>query len=272
MPITLTVSGGVSPYRATLGRTGFLPKDTVINNITTSPYIVQVRVPGTYTLKTLSDASTPTADNATISGDPVILTLYAKPSAVLTGSQGLCNDGISTAPLNLNLSGTAPWTFKIRRGNTSANDTTYTGIMADPFTINARIIGASPTPYRMVSISDSHCTGDTAGSGTARVFYLPSPTAVLSGTDTICPGETGTLQVDLTGTSPWSITYLRNGSNPTIVSNITTIQYVLSVTGGGTYTLSRVEDSQCTGKVSGTGKDRTIYRTHRHPFRYCHHL
>jgi hypothetical protein len=254
MSITLTVSGGVSPYRATLGRTGFLPKDTVINNITTSPYTVQVKVPGTYTLKTLSDASTPTAENATISGDPVILTLYTKPSAVLTGTQGLCNDGISTAPLNLNLSGTAPWTFKIRRGSSSANDTIYTGILADPFTINARIIGASPTPYRMVSISDSHCTGDTANSGTARVYYLPSPTALISGTDTICPGETGTLQVDLTGTGPWSITYLRNGANPTIVSNITTLSYALSVTGGGTYTLSRVEDSQCTGKVSGTGK------------------
>ncbi len=250
MPITLTIADGKAPFTATLSRSGSTSnKDTVISGINASPYIIQVKIAGTYTLKSLTDVN---LDLAAISGDPVVLSLFAKPSAVLSGSQGICNDGVSTAPLSLNPSGTAPWTFKIRRG--AANDTIYAGITADPYTIHARVIGSSPTTYRLISISDAHCSGDTLGSGTARVFYITSPTAAISGQDTICPTVTGKVTVVFSGTpGPWSITYLRNGTNPTVVTNITSYNYDLVVPGPGNYTLSRVQDAVCTGRVSGTG-------------------
>ena len=249
MPITLTIADGKAPFTATLTRSASISnKDTVISGIDASPYIIQVRIAGTYTLKSLTDSN---EDEAEISGDPVVLTLNPKPSAVLSGNQSICNDGLSTAPLSLNLSGTAPWTFTIRRG--ASNDTTYTAISADPFTIQARVIGTSPTTYRMISISDAHCTGDTIGSGTARVIYITSPVAAISGRDTICTYETGKVNIVFSGTpGPWSITYLRNGINPTVVNNITSYSYELVVPGTGTYKLSRVQDAVCTGRVSGT--------------------
>jgi VCBS repeat-containing protein len=254
MPITLSISGGLAPYSVVLTRSASaLNKDTTITGINASPYIIQVRIPGNYVLKSLTDASLPDPDEGTVTSDPVVLSFFLKPSAVLTGSQGICNDGSSTAPLSLNLSGTAPWTFTIRRG--SSNDTIYSGINADPYTLHARVIGPSPTTYRMIAISDAHCPGDTAGSGTARIFYKPSPSAIISGRDTICPSATGTLKViflNTTGAS-WSFTYLRNGANPTVVNNISSYSYDLTVAGVGVYTLSRVQDASCTGKVSGTG-------------------
>jgi hypothetical protein len=253
MPITLSITGGVAPYTAILTRSASSSnKDTTITGIGVSPYTINVKISGNYVLTSLTDASLPSPDDATVTSDPVVLSLFAKPSGVLTGGQGICNDGTSTAPVSLNLAGTAPWTFKISRG--ANNDTTYTGISTDPYTIHGRVIGSSPTTYRLITIEDAHCNGDTIGSGTARVFYKTSPSAVLSGKDTICPSATGTLKVIFSGTSgPWNITYLRNGSNPTVLNNISNFSYDLVVPGIGVYTLSRVEDASCTGRVSGTG-------------------
>ncbi len=176
-------------------------------------------------------------------------------SAVISGSTSFCTEESISAPLKIDLAGTSPWTFTVIRDN--ANDVTYRDIGADPYTLTVRHEGT----YRIKSISDAHCTGDTIGSGYASITYKPSPTAVISGIDSICPGETASLQITFTGTAPWSITYLRNGADPRVLSDITGPGYTLQVTQTGTYTLSRVEDAVCRGKVSGEG----IVRSHSGP-------
>ncbi len=265
MPITLSITGGVAPYTAVLTRSGSTSnKDTTISAIPSSPYTINVRIPGTYVLTTVTDAG---GDPATASATSVILQFHPKVKAVLTGSAEICNDGISTATLSLNFStGTAPWTFvasRLRANGTPISDTTYTNVNSDPYNFPGRIFPTyNTTLYRIKSLTDVNgCPGDTAGTGTARITYKVSPTAVLSGIDSICPGETASLQVVLAGTGPFSITYLRNGANPTVINNITGLNYTLQVTQTGTYTLSRVQDALCTGKTSGTG----IVRAHIFP-------
>jgi mRNA-degrading endonuclease HigB of HigAB toxin-antitoxin module len=256
MPITLTITGGVAPFTAVLTRSGSsINRDTTITGIAESPHVITVKIAGSYVLKSVTDASTPTPDNATLTPDAVVLTAFSKPSGVLSGGAAICNDGVQKSNVTVNLSGTSPWTYTIRRGSTG-NDTTFTGITSDPHTFSTRIT-SSPMTVRLVAISDAHCTGDTTGSGTLRVLYLPSPAAFIQGQDTICPGGTGNLKVTITGTSgPWSITYLRDGANPTVVSPPIAISpYTLAVQGTGTFTLSKVQQSSgCTGRVSGTGK------------------
>lgn len=77
--------------------------------------------------------------------------------------------------------------------------------------------------------------------------------ATLSGTTTICEGETATLTVTLSGTATWSLTYT-DGSNQTTVGNINTSTYNITVspTTTTTYTLVAVQDKYCTGTVTGT--------------------
>ncbi len=254
MPITLTVTDGTAPFTATLHRTGSAAnKDTVITGIATSPYTINVKLTGSYELISLTDAN---SEAATVSPTPVVLAMYPKPSGVLSGGAAICNDGLQKSSVTVNLSGTSPWTYTIRRGS-AGNDTTFTGITSDPHTFTTRIT-SSPMTVRLIAISDAHCTGDTTGSGTLRISYLASPTASISGQDTICPGETGNLKVTITGTpGPWSITYLKDGANPTDIASIVTSPYTLSVQGTGNYTLSKVKQLSvggCTGKVSGTGK------------------
>ena len=250
MPIVLTVTDGTAPFTATLTRSGSaLNRDTVITGIATSPYTINVKLTGSYVLSKLTDSQ---SEEATVSSTPVVLAIFGKPKGVLSGPSTICNDG-QPALITLNLTGTSPWNFTIRRG--TGNDTTYTNITTDPYKFLTRIT-SSPMTVRLIAISDAHCTGDTVGSGTVRVYYLPSPTASIQGSDTICPGVAGKLKVTITGVpGPWSITYLKDGANPLTVTNIISSPYTLSVQGSGNYTLSKVQaDGGCTGRVSGTGK------------------
>ena len=265
MPITLSITGGASPYTAVLTRSNSISnKDTTISNITTSPRTINVKISGTYVLKSLTDKE---SDDATVSATPVVLQFYPKITATFTGTAEICNDGISTATLRINFSaGTAPWTFVVSRFRPNGiliNDTTYTNVSFDPYTFTGRVIGTyTSTLYRIKSLTDfNNCPGDTTGTGTERISYRASPTAAIAGIDSICPGDTAYLQVTLTGTAPWSITYRRNGANPTVVNNIPNFNYTLQVYQVGTYTLSRVQDALCTGKTSGQG----IVRSHDYP-------
>jgi hypothetical protein len=253
MPITLTITDGTGPFTATLSRTGSVAnRDTVITGIAASPYTINVKLTGSYELKSLTDAN---SEIATVSSTPVVLAMYPKPSGVLSGGLAICQDGSSKSDVTVNLSGTSPWTYTIRRGS-AGNDTTLTGITSDPHTFKTRII-SSPMTVRLVAISDAHCPGDTAGSGTLHLSYQPSPTATISGQDTICPAASGILKVAITGTpGPWNLTYKRDGGTGTEIS-IPASPYNLTVQGAGTYTLSKVQQSGtggCTGRVSGTGR------------------
>lgn len=175
------------------------------------------------------------------------ISVNGRVSAILTGSTGICLDNNTTAPLDIDLSGTPPWRITLIRDN--GNEVNYNNITLDPFTIQVNLEGI----YRIKSISDANCIGDTTGSGYAKVTYNTAPTATISGHDTICKGDTARLQVVLTGTPPWNIFVLLNGANPTEMKNIPSANYILRCTGTGTYTLAGVEDAVCRGKGSGTG-------------------
>jgi len=166
-------------------------------------------------------------------------------SAVLSGSGSFCGS-VLNAPLSLDLSGMSPWTVTLIRNNKT--DLNYDNITTDPFKFTVSQEGT----YRLKSISDAHCTGDTIGSGYVTITAKPKPTAIISGNNTICQGETAELLVVLTGKAPWSITWLKNGQNQTRVENIMTDHYTLPVTADGIYTLSGVEDAFCHGTVSGS--------------------
>ncbi len=175
------------------------------------------------------------------------VTVHGRVSAVLSGDTSVCSENITSVPVTVDFTGTAPWTFTLLKDD--QNGDTHTGVNADPYTFNVKQTGT----YRIKSLADAYCQGDTAGSGYARISAKPAPTAVISGNDTICPGDTATLHVTLAGTPPWSITWRYDGAGQTVIDNILTGNYLLKVTDPGTYTLIKVSDANCTGQVSGTG-------------------
>jgi hypothetical protein len=80
-----------------------------------------------------------------------------------------------------------------------------------------------------------------------------NPTAVISGSSTICTGSTAALNVAMTGIAPYTFVY----SNGTTNAQVTTSQanYTLNVTptATSTYTLVSMTDASCAGAVSGSG-------------------
>lgn len=102
---------------------------------------------------------------------------------------------------------------------------------------------------------------------TITVTIKTAPTATLTGGGTIDtePGSVN-LQVALTGTAPWSITYNINGSNPQTITGITSSPYILTVSPevNSNYTLTSVSDAVCTnGTTVGIASvlvNKTVWR------------
>ena len=73
------------------------------------------------------------------------------------------------------------------------------------------------------------------------------PTATISPPDPICIGQTATLKINLTGTSPWEFTY-SDGTNFLMITGITSNQYLLNVSPKTTtsYWITEVKDKNGT--------------------------
>ncbi len=83
-------------------------------------------------------------------------------------------------------------------------------------------------------------------SGVINVQIIPQPTAVLSGTTSICQGQCATLNVDLTGTAPWEV-YLYDGNDTTVYGNIWTSPWTVQVCPSTTttYLVVSLTDANC---------------------------
>jgi len=157
------------------------------------------------------------AGNTTVTVNPL-------PSATISGSTTICQG--QSATLSVELTGTAPWSITYTDGTTPV---TETDITVSPYTFDVN--PTNTTTYTVSTVSDGN-TCSATGTGSAVVTVNPDCTVItitqpdealeadiVSGTTTICSGETATIEVDFTGgTTPWKVTYDGNdysgSSNP----------------------------------------------------------
>jgi gliding motility-associated-like protein len=229
---------GVAPWGVTY-TDGTTPVS--VNNINVNPYTFSVSPPSTktYTLSAASDSKC-SSIAADLSGNAVV-TVNARPTAVLSGTTTICNG--QSATLTATLTGVAPWSITYTDG---VAPVTINNINVNPYTF--AVSPSSTKTYTLTALNDSKCTSIAADlSGTPVVTVNARPTAVISGTNTICNGQSATLTVNLTGTGPWSITYT-DGITPVTINNINTSPYTFSVSPSSTktYTLTSTTDSKCT--------------------------
>jgi hypothetical protein len=162
----------------------------------------------------------------------VTATIVPFPNANISGSNSFCTGGSTV--LTANPTGATSYQWQLNGSNISPGQ----GGTSNPYT-------AAQAGSFTVTVTSNGCT---ATSPAFVVTINPLPTAVISGTTTICSGSPATISVALTGTAPWSVTYT-NGTTPVTVNGIISSPYTFSVspTTTTTYTLTAVNDANCTG-------------------------
>ncbi|KAF2339570.1 beta strand repeat-containing protein, partial [Flavobacterium ginsenosidimutans] len=214
---------------------------TNINNITVNPYTFNVNPTSntTYTITALSDAKC-TAVAGDMTGSAVI-TVNARPTSVISGTGSVCNG--SSRTVSVALTGTGPWDLTYSDGTTSTN---ITGISSSPYTFN--VSPTSNKTYTVTALKNASCTAIAADmTGSAVITVNARPTAIASGSTTICSGSSATVSVALTGTGPWDLTY-SDGTTSTNITGITSSPYTFNVspTSNKTYTVTALKNASCT--------------------------
>lgn len=108
----------------------------------------------------------------------------------------------------------------------------------------------SVTPSSTTTYSVSYTRNGCSNSGSGTVTVNPLPTASMSGGGSICAGAYSAINVNFTGTAPWSFTYSDGSVNNTI-SGVTSSPYIINTGTAGNYSLVSVSDANCIGTVSG---------------------
>jgi gliding motility-associated-like protein len=222
-----------------------------VTGILTSPHIIPVSPSSTteYLVTVVTDANSCGALGGDLSGSALVA-VNARPTASISGGGTICaGDDIG---LSIALTGTGPWNLTYSDGIGGSDN-----IVVNSSPHNFDVSPIADSNYTITALSDANCSATGADlSGNASVTVNARPTAVVSGTATVCEGTSVDIDFALTGQSPWNLTYSVNGT-PFVVNNILTSPYSISVspTETTTYLVTSLSDANCTaeaGDISGS--------------------
>ena len=205
----------------------------VQDGVTSSPATRSV-TPLATTTYSVASVTNPHGQGSTSGSAKVAI--VSPPTAAVSGGGNVCAG--ESATIEVRLWGTAPYTVLWSDGV----------IETDVWSSYERIVTPSATTtYTVTAVSDDVCSGTASGSATFTVRPLPG--ATLSGSTTICAGQSTELRADLTGTGPWTVTW-SDGFVDTAVT-VSPSLHVVSPGSTTTYTVTSVVDAFCSS--SGTG-------------------
>jgi len=160
-------------------------------------------------------------------------------------NQILCDNGSVSFYCTSAGTSTFQWQYSSNSGSTWNNISLggdYTKVKKDTLTFSNRL-SYTGNQYRVLLTNSCGTTTSTAAQLTVNV----KPTAVFSGASSLCGlNVTRSLGINLTGSSPWNLTYSVNGVNQSL-SGITSNPYFISVSPSvtTTYSIVSISDSKC---------------------------
>jgi hypothetical protein len=238
-PINVAFTGTAPfTFNYSINGTAQTPVTTSVN-----PYILNVSpsVNSLYTLTTVNAGGC----TGTVSGSAQI-TVAPALSAVISGGGQTCVGG-GGMQLTVNFDGTGPYTFVY-----SANGVNQTAITTnnDPYLLPVN--PSNMTTYKLVSVTNGICTGTVSGMSMILVFTPPTASLIPISTP-FCNNATTNVEVNLTGTAPFTFVYAINGVAQAPITTSDDPYFIpVNVNTTTTYTLLSLNSPGCTGTVSGT--------------------
>ncbi len=161
-------------------------------------------------------------------------------SNIFNSDATICSN--QTANININFTGTAPWTFTYTINGINPNTITTSD---NPFVLQTNQSGL----YEVTALSDLTKIG-TCFSGSAKIIVNNTiPTSTISaGNITTCAGSSINIPIQFTGTSPWTFTYTKDGLTPTTITTANN-PYNLSATEAGLYEITAITAGGCAGNT-----------------------
>jgi hypothetical protein len=150
----------------------------------------------------------------------------------ITGAVAVCADANSTALTVVNSIGQLQW-------QSSTNNIDFSNLNGETSNLYNAINVTGATYYRVVA-TNSPCAA-VIGSSVAMTV-LPRPTATISGSTSVCPGNPAVLSLSLAGSGPWNGT-LSNGQSFSSSTAQTTVSVNALTT--QTLTIATLNDANC---------------------------
>lgn len=227
--LTITLTTGTTPTNAQLG---FSSAAAISKTI----FVTETKGPGCEgpaTAVMLTVNAVPAAPAVTFTPSTHCVGDVITPPVISTPTGGSVYSWYSDAGLSTLLTtGTNPTNAQLGFSSTSANTTT-------------------------VFVTETN-TGCTSAATAVTLTVNALPTAELTGTTSICVGQSTDLTIDFTGTGPWTFQY--SDGTTTFPGNSATNSVTISVNpvSTTTYTLISVNDTNCTGTIIGTPVTITV--------------
>jgi hypothetical protein len=190
-----------------------------------------------------------------ITSSNTVVTVNPRPTATLSTNAPttICNGQF--ASMSVAFTGSGPWTFTRFNGSTSVTETVNNNPYTFFFTPSAN------TTYSITALNDINCTAIPADySGTASVIVRPRPTAVITASvpTTICNGATATMNIALTGTSPWTFNYSNGITNTQVTTTSNPYTFTITPSTTSTYSLNVLVDANCIATPADYAGSATI--------------
>jgi PKD repeat protein len=224
---------GTPPWSLTYTHNGINPQTLETDQ---SVFSFQVSDAGIYEISQLSDAN---YTGTCFSGSALIIVTDNIPSVNMPIPAVEFCEGLP-ASIPVIFSGDMPWSFSYSVNNLIIDTITTTN---NPF----NLIADQPGIYQINSIIGNACQG-TDISGTTNLIMHPMPDASFTSSDITffkCQNESSDLQIEFTGNSPWSFTYMIDERDTAVITDINNSLYDLPVSNSGIYELILVNDLNC---------------------------
>lgn len=230
---------GTAPWTFTYTVDGLNPTQIVTSD---NPYLLNASVSGIYEVISLSDAN---YNGICFTGSAKVNVFNQLPQSFIPDSTYIVCEG-ETVSIPVSFTGNSPWTF------------TYTVNGLDPqtiqtanslYTINTIVSGN----YQIAALNDAGCTG-TVFNGNAQILTNPKPVASFASGNArfeICTGDSLELGINLSGTAPWTFTYMVDEYDTTTITTYSNF-YSLYTNIQGSYDIIAVSDSLCVGQYGTT--------------------